>query len=328
MALTLNLALTSNPRTRPVIAGRAKPQGIELNTTVLTPGEIFSRLLRSDEFDAAEMSLASLLMALAGGDDRFIGIPVFTTKRFFHTNILVRRDAGIEGPADLKGKRVGLPEYQQTAAVWIRGFLQSECGVAPRDMEFWMERAPEESNVNTAFTAPPGVTVHFVPRAKSLGAMMVSGELQACLIYYGGMQGERSTENLQANPAIKRLFPDRAAEGARYFQKSGIYPINHGMVIRRKLALAHPEIAANLLDAFAKASAIADKERMEHVANHFDAGLLPARDRGALETPLFTHGIAANRKTLEAIAAYCCEQALTPRVLALDEIFAAGTLDS
>ena len=328
MALKLSVALTANPRTRPVIAGRAAPEEIELSTTVLGPGEIFSRLLRSDEFDAAEMSLASLLMALAAGDDRFIGIPVFTTKRFFHTNILVRRDAGIDSPADLRGKRVGLPEYQQTAAVWIRGFLQSEYGVAPRDMEFWMERAPEESNVNTAFTAPPGVTVHHVPQEKNLGAMMVSGELQACLIYYGGMAGERSTEDLSANPAIKRLFPDRAAEGARYFQKSGIYPINHGMVIRRKIAQQQPWVAMNLLKAFARASAIADKERMEHVANHFDAGLLPGRDRGALETSLFTHGIAANRKTLEAIATYCCEQALTPRVLALDEIFAASTLSS
>jgi 4,5-dihydroxyphthalate decarboxylase len=328
MNTKLSIAVTSNPRTQPVIDGRAAPEGIDLAVNVLDPGSIFARQLRAAEFDIAEMSMASLLMALDSGDARFIGIPVFTTKRFFHTNILVRRDAGIESPADLKGKRVGLPEYQQTAAVWIRGFLQSEFGVTPHDLEFWMERTPDQSNVNTAFAAPPGVTVHHVPPEKSLGSMMVSGELQACLIYYGGHPGERSTENLVGHPDIKRLFSDRAAEGARYYQKSGIYPVNHGMIIRRDIVHEDSRIAASVLKAFSRASAIADRERMEHVANHFDAGLLPGRARGGLETPLFEHGIKANRKTIEAIATYACDQGLTSRVFAVDEIFAEGTLSS
>jgi 4,5-dihydroxyphthalate decarboxylase len=328
MNTKLSIAVTSNPRTQPVIDGRAAPQGVDLAVNVLDPGSIFARQLRAAEFDIAEMSMASLLMALDSGDARFIGIPVFTTKRFFHTNILVRRDAGIESPADLKGKRVGLPEYQQTAAVWIRGFLQSEFGVTPHDLEFWMERTPDQSNVNTAFAAPPGVTVHHVPPEKSLGSMMVSGELQACLIYYGGHPGERSTENLVGHPDIKRLFSDRAAEGARYYQKSGIYPVNHGMIIRRDIVHEDSRIAASVLKAFSRASAIADRERMEHVANHFDAGLLPGRARGGLETPLFEHGIKANRKTIEAIATYACDQGLTSRVFAVDEIFAEGTLSS
>jgi 4,5-dihydroxyphthalate decarboxylase len=328
MNTKLSIVVTSNPRTQPVIDGRAAPEGIDLAVNVLDPGSIFARQLRAAEFDIAEMSMASLLMALDSGDARFIGIPVFTTKRFFHTNILVRRDAGIESPADLKGKRVGLPEYQQTAAVWIRGFLQSEFGVTPHDLEFWMERTPDQSNVNTAFAAPPGVTVHHVPPEKSLGSMMVSGELQACLIYYGGHPGERSTENLVGHPDIKRLFSDRAAEGARYYQKSGIYPVNHGMIIRRDIVHEDSRIAASVLKAFSRASAIADRERMEHVANHFDAGLLPGRARGGLETPLFEHGIKANRKTIEAIATYACDQGLTSRVFAVDEIFAEGTLSS
>lgn len=328
MNTKLSIAVTSNPRTQPVIDGRAAPEGIDLAVNVLDPGSIFARQLRAAEFDIAEMSMASLLMALDSGDARFIGIPVFTTKRFFHTNILVRRDAGIESPADLKGKRVGVPEYQQTAAVWIRGFLQSEFSVTPHDLEFWMERTPDQSNVNTAFAAPPGVTVHHVPPEKSLGSMMVSGELQACLIYYGGHPGERSTENLVGHPDIKRLFSDRAAEGARYYQKSGIYPVNHGMIIRRDIVHEDSRIAASVLKAFSRASAIADRERMEHVANHFDAGLLPGRARGGLETPLFEHGIKANRKTIEAIATYACDQGLTSRVFAVDEIFAEGTLNS
>jgi 4,5-dihydroxyphthalate decarboxylase len=326
--LELSIALTSNPRTRPVIDGRVTPDGIDLLKTVLEPGEIFSRQLRSAEFDIAELSMASLLLALEQGDDRFIGIPVFTTKRFFHTNILVRRDAGIESPADLKGKRVGVPEYQQTAALWIRGFLQSEFGVTPRDLEFWMERTPEQSNVNAAFKPPPGVTVHHVAPEKSLGSMMESGELQACLIYYGGHPGERSTQDLSNNPDIKRLFRDRAAEGARYYEKTGIYPINHGMVIRRDIARKSPWVVPNILKVFGRASATADKERMDHVANHFDAGLVPAQDRAALSKPLFEQGLKANRQTLEAIARFACEQNLTSRVLKMEEIFAESTLDS
>ncbi len=326
--LKLSLALTSNPRTRPVIDGRAVPEGIDLVKTVLDPGAIFSRQLHDAEFDLAEMSMASLLMLLDQGDDRFVGIPVFTTKRFFHTNILVRRDAKIDSPADLKGKRVGVPEYQQTAALWIRGFLQDEVGVTPRDLEFWMERAPEESNVNTGFKPPPGVTVHFVPPDKSLGSMMLSGELQACLVYYGGYPGERSTQDLSDNPDIKRLFRDRAAEGARYYAKTGIYPINHGMIIRREIARQSPWVAQSILKAFSKASGIADKDRMDHVANHFDTGLVPPQDRAALATPLFAQGIGPNRKTLEAIARYACEQDFTKRVLAMDEVFAESTLSS
>src|SRR5581483_4067918 len=125
-----------------------------------------------------------LMMAKAGGDERWVGMPIFTTRKFFHTDMLARRDARIDTPADLKGKRVGVPEYQQTAALWARGALQHEFGVAPRDMEFWMERTPSHSHrAAVGFTAPPGVTIHQIPAEKSLGSMMLSGELHAALHY-------------------------------------------------------------------------------------------------------------------------------------------------
>src|ERR671923_268689 len=148
------------------------------------PSELFWRQLRFADFDLSDMSFSSLIIAIANGDRRWVGLPIFTTRRFFHTRILVRRDAGIETPADLKGKRVGIPEYQQTAALWTRGVLQHEFHVEPKHMEFWMERNPGHSHGGaTGFEPPPGVTVHQVLSGKDIGSMMISGELQATLLY-------------------------------------------------------------------------------------------------------------------------------------------------
>src|SRR6201988_1809513 len=180
MNVQFSIGITSTPRTWPVIDGQVKPDGIDLVPTVLHPSELFWRQLRFAEFAVSEMSCSSFLIALARGDTRFVGLPIFTTRRFFHTSILVRRKAGIETPADLKGKRVGVPEYQQTAALWARGVLAHEFGVTPADIEFWMERTPKKSHGGaTGFKPPPGVVVHQVPADKSLGSMMLAGELDA-----------------------------------------------------------------------------------------------------------------------------------------------------
>ena len=302
--------------------------GVDLICNVLHPSEMFWRQLHHEEFDLSEMSCSSLLMARAHGDERFLGLPVFTTRRFFHTGILVRTDARIDQPADLKGKRVGVPEYQQTAALWTRGVLQHEFGVHARDMEFWMERAPEHSHGGaTGFKPPPGVTVHTIPQDKSIGSMMLTGELQAALHYIvNDNLIDRSTADLWNHPDIKLLFADRTAEGVRYYNKTGIYPINHGMVIKRATAEKHPEIIDKMMDAFDRANAKIDRQRMDHLAYHIETGLLPADARTKLQQPLVQHGIKANRFTLETCACYSHEQGLTPRVMRLDEIFEPSTM--
>jgi 4,5-dihydroxyphthalate decarboxylase len=329
MKLQFSIGITSNPRTWPVIDGRVAPDAIELVPTVLHPSELFWRQLRFAEFDVAEMSMSSLLMARSKGDDRFVGIPVFTTRRFFHTGILVRRAAGIDTPADLKGKRVGVPEYQQTAALWARGVLQHEFGVAPKEIEFWMERPPSHSHGGaTGFVPPPGVTVHRIPTEKNIGSMMISGELDATLFYLVDPNLiDRSTADLHRHPEIKLLFVDPLAEGIRYHRKTGLYPINHGMVIRRELAEKHPWAVLNIIKAFNRANEIANKERMQHVEYHIETGLLAPDARNALATAIITHGIAANRRVLETIAQYSLEQGLTPRAMRLDELFAANAME-
>ncbi len=328
--LKLSLAITSNPRTRPVIDGRVKPEGIDFAKTVLRPPEIFWRQLSAAEFDVSEMSMSELMMIRARGDDRFIGIPVFTTRRFYHTGIFVRRDAKIAGPADLKGKRIGVPEYVQTSALWTRGVLENEFGVVPKDMIFFMERLPARSHGGAiGFKAPPGVAVNPIPPEKSIASMILAGELDACMSYVG-VPGhlDRSDVDLEAHPDIRPLFPDTAAEAIRYYKKTGIYPINHGMVVKRAAFERDPWVVINILEAFNRANDIADSERREHVAYHLETGLVPPEHRQALATRIVEHGIKVNRATLETAARYSNQQGLTARVVTLDELFAPNALDS
>jgi 4,5-dihydroxyphthalate decarboxylase len=330
MTLALRLGLIDNPRTRPIIEGKVTAKDIDVTVATGDPGEIFGRQLRDDEFDVSEMSMSTLMMMIARGDDRFIGLPIFTTRRFFHTHIMVRRDAKIETPADLKGKRVGVREFQQTAALWIRGALHSEFGVSPADMEFWMERMPEHSHGGAiGFTSPPGVVIHQIPKETNIGDMMIAGTLDACLFYFPNRNSiNRSIANLEDHPEIKPLFPDSVAEGIRYYRKTGIYPINHGVVIKRNVAERHPWAIARLLEVFNEANAAADRARMEHIAYHLETGLLPPEYRKSLSTPLVSYGIEANRKTLEMAARYSHDQGLTSRIVGIDEIFDPNCLGS
>ncbi len=329
MKLELSIGMASNPRTWPIFDGRVKPDGIDLIPSRIFPSELFWRQLKFADFDVSEMSFSSLIMAQAKGDQRWTGLPIFTTRKIYHAGILVRRDAGIEKPPDLKGKRVGVPEYQQTAALWARGGLQHEFGVLPSDMEFWMERMPSHSHRSAlGFDAPPGVTIQQIPAEKSLGGMMLSGELDAALHYIVDPNlVDRSTADLWNHPDIKPLFPDPVAEGIRYYRKTGILPINHGMVIRREIAEKHPWTVLNLLKAFEQANDIANTERYAHAEYHLATGLLAPEAAEALRTPLVRHGIKANRMTLETAAQYSHEQGLTPRLIQLEEVFAASSME-
>jgi 4,5-dihydroxyphthalate decarboxylase len=326
MNLQLSIGITNNPRTWPIIDGTVKPEGIDLIPTIVHPSELFWRQLHFAEFAVSEMSCSSFMIVKGLGDTRFVGLPIFTTRRFFHTFILVRRKAGIETPADLKGKRIGVPEYQQTAALWARGALQHEFGVAPKDMEFWMERTPDKSHGGaTGFKPPPGVTVNQIPADKSIGSMMLAGELDAALHYLSGHNlVDRSRADLINHPDFKYIFPDIVAEGIRYYRKTGIYPINHQAVVRRDIYEKEPWVAINLLKAFNKANEIANAQRVAHVEYHLATGLMS----GDANTSLLTHGVKANRKIIETIAQYSLEQGLTQRLIKIDELYAPSVLES
>lgn len=330
MALQLSLGMSRNPRTVPVFEGKVAAEGIDFILNEIYPSELFWRQLRFADFDVSEFSVSELMMITAKGDRRWVGLPIFTTRRFFHAGMLVRKDSGIVAPADLAGKRIGVPEYQQTAALWCRGILQHEFGVAPESIEYWMERNPDRSHaVGTGFTAPPGVTIHQIPPDKDIGTMVLSGELHGAMLHIvADNMVDRSKIDLAHHPEVRLLFPDPVAEGTRYFRKTGIYPINHGMAIRRELAERHPWLILNIFKAFHQANEVANRERMEHVDYYIAAGLLAPETREVLARPVVRHGIAANRLILETAAQYSFEQGLTPRRMKLEELFAPSTMDT
>ncbi len=205
MNLQLSIGITSNPRTWPIIDGTVKPDGIDLIPTVLHPSELFWRQLHFAEFAVSEMSCSSFLIAVARGDTRFVGLPIFTTRRFFHTSILVRarsRHREARRPQGQARRRAGISADRGFVG---RGVLQHEFGVAPKDMEFWMERTPEMSHGGaTGFKPPPGVTVHQIPADKSIGSMMLAGELDAVLHYLSGRNlVDRSRADLASHPGFQ-----------------------------------------------------------------------------------------------------------------------------
>jgi 4,5-dihydroxyphthalate decarboxylase len=308
--LQFSIALSNNDRTRPIIRGEIKPDGINLVPSVMHPSEMFWRQLKFQEFDISEMSMSSLLIDLAAGDSHWVAIPVFTSRSFFHTAALVRTDRGIKEPADLKGKKMGVPEYQQTAALWSRGVLQHEFGVAPSDIEWWMERTPERSH------------------GDARGAFQLSGELDGTILYLTDPNlVDRSRANVEDDPNIRPLFPDRVAEGARYYQKTGFYHINHAMVVRRSILEQHPWVALNVYHAMLKAKEGVNARARELADVYLRLGLLGPDGKKALAVDPFPYGVQANRKILDNITQYSFEQGLTPRKLSLEEVFAPATLD-
>ena len=319
----------ANERSLPVLDGSVVPEGIDLTCTIAHPSEIFWRQLHFKEFDVSEMSLSSLLMAMAQGNRDWVGIPIFTSRRFFHTWGWVRADAGIDKPEDLKGKRVGVPEYQQTAALWSRGVLKHEFGVDPMDLEWWMERTEERSHGGaTGFQPPAGLRFHRIAADDSIGDMLLDGRLDATLLYIADNNlVDRSRGSLEGNPKVRRMFPDPVGEGQRYFKKTGIFPINHGMVVRRSVYEQHPWVVLNIFNAFRIAKEQVAARARELVSTHVELGLLAPDAKKALAYDPYPYGVKSNQKVLDTITEYSYEQGLTPRKMALDEIFAPSTLD-
>jgi 4,5-dihydroxyphthalate decarboxylase len=181
----------------------------------------------------------------------------------------------------------------------------------------------------TGFRPPTDVKLHYIPNSTNMGEMLLAGKLDGALRYLAGTNNlvDRSTVDLYRHPDFKTLFPDPHAEGVKSYQKTGIYPINHGMVIKRAIAEKHPWVVLNLFKAFQEANELAERARRDAVEYHLETGLLPRDARKALATPLIRHGIAANRKVLETAAQYSFEQGLTPRLMKLEELFAASVMD-
>lgn len=320
--LELSFALRTNPRVQALVTGPTTIEGVDPNISLLAPADTFWRQLRYQEFDVSEMSLSVLIRAIANGDTRWYGLPIFPDRRFFHASIVVRKDSDIRVPADLRGVRMGVPDYSQTGALWGRAVLEHDFGIAGPEMVWYQERTSELSHGGSSnFHPPADLTIHHIPPGDSQRAMFADGRLDASILFitYTTLIDRSSGALEEAN--VRPLFPDADAEKARAYAKWGWLPFNHCYVVRRELVERHPWLALNLYTAF-----LAAKERdraaiLESVRQHYEAGLVTPDERGRLSTDLFPYGIAANRDELSAITRFAYDQGLTPRLVDAGELF-------
>jgi 4,5-dihydroxyphthalate decarboxylase len=323
-ALTLSVALSSNANTRPILDGRVGVEGVGLQASGIHPSEMFWRQLHFGDFDVSEMSLSSLFIASSLGRTEWVALPIFTSRRFFHTGIVVRRDSGIETPKDLIGRRVGVPEYQQTAAVWVRAALQHEFGVSPQNLHWFMERPLSRSHGGlTEFRAPEGVRLSFIDERTSLGQMLADGSLEAAAWYTAGTNLIDRTQRPAASLAeVRPIFADPVAEGVRYFRKTGILPVNHCVVVRRGLLESHPWLSLNLYSAFSQAKQLALDAVRTGLDPWAQIGDIDPGDvaRARSHDPL-PYGIINQRNVLDALSGHLVEQGLIPRPIRLEDVF-------
>ncbi len=335
---TLQLSFISavNERTRPLIDGTVRPDGIDLIPVVSDPAETFWRMLRFGDFDISEMSISSYLIARSLGSD-LIAIPAFPSRRFMHVELLCHIDAGIEGPEDLAGKRLGVGEYQQTAALWTRGILEHDFGVSQYDIDWYMERTPEQSHgAATGFSPPEGISFRRIPPGQSLATMLAAHELDAALVKRALRKDprhviDRSTRLRVAADEFERVtrtvFKDTIAEGARFFRAHGFIPLNHTYVIRGDLYRRHPWVALNVYKAMVEAKRFAERRILDSVPLSlvFREEYL-AQTRALFGDDPFPYGVDANRAALQTIIDFSHEQGLTEEKAPLDSLFARSTI--
>jgi 4,5-dihydroxyphthalate decarboxylase len=334
--LTLGFISAFNERVEPFMNGTIEADNIELIPTYSHPAETFWRQLKFHEFEVAEMSMSSYLIARSQGAD-MIALPVFPSRRLFQTELSYNADSGIKEPGDLAGKRLGVAEYQQTAALWIRGILEHDFGVSQYKIHWYMERSEEMSHGGaTGFKPPPGISFNRIAPNKSLASTLVAHELDVAHIASPWVlranaldRSSRITGGSGDWNKVMPLFPDRMAEGARFFKRHGFLPVNHAYIIRGDIYRKHPWVAGNLYHGFVRAKARAREKLIEQIPSALIFGeeyLSMTRDRVG-DDP-FPFGIKANAAMLDTIIGYSHEQGLTPRRMKVEELFAEETLDS
>lgn len=311
-------------RTRALELGTVSPAGIELDVQRVDITELFRRAARFAEWDACEMSMSTYLMMVADGDDRLVGLPVFPSRAFRHSMIWVNATSGIRSPEDLRGKSVGLPEYQMTAALWIRAFLEHDYGVRPSDVHWWYGGMHSPGyKERRAHSPPAGVSLRRIPPDRALVEMFEAGDLDALITFDPARLRGKA-------PRITRLFPDYRAVEEDYFRRTALFPIMHLVAVRRDVYEANRWVAASLLEAFVESKRVG-RERL-HDVNALAVSLPWVEDELDRAEELFggdpfRYGFEQNRAVLEAMTRYAHEQRLTARALDPEELFAPETLE-
>jgi 4,5-dihydroxyphthalate decarboxylase len=324
--LHLTLACWNYDRTRALLEGRIPVDGIDLNYLNLPVEETFFRMLRYREFDAAEMSLSSYTLSLFRENPPFVAIPVFPSRFFRHSCIYVHADSGIRDPIHLIGKRIGNPEYQMTAPVWIRGIMSDEYAV-PVTTATYLSGGEEEPGrpEKLALNLPPEIRTQAIPSDKTLSRMIESGEIDA-------LYTARAPSTFRSGAgSVKRLFPDYQKVEREYFEKTKIFPIMHTLVIRRDVYEKNPWVAQSLYKAFvaAKQEAWADLHEMAALKTMLPWLVQHVEDtEQTMGRDFWPYGLEANEHVLTTFLRYSYEQGLSKRQLTPKELFAPESLEA
>lgn len=316
--LPLTMALSDYDHTRDLTTGRVPVEGISLTCLDFQVEEIFYRSLKFAEFDVCELSFGKYISLISQGDRTFSAIPVFPSRVFRQSSGYVLRDGPVTSVADLRGKRVGLPEWAQTAAVYSRGFLTAQYGLALTDVE-WVQAGVNDAGreEKVELKLPPGVKLQPV-KDKSLGEMLLSGEIAAIFAAHPPAAFEHG------DPRIVRLIPDYQRVEEEYFKTTGIFPIMHVLAIKRPILERNPWVARNLYKAFEEAKTRSYARASEATASRFP---IPwgvyyfDRARELFGPDPFPYGIEPNRVTLEAFATFAYEQGVAHRRVDVAELF-------
>lgn len=323
--LSLSVAVGDYDRTRPLVDGTVGIDGVDPVFMLLEPEEIFFRAFRHAEFDVCELSLSSYTVKTARGDCPYVGVPVFPSRAFRHTSIYVRTDRGIREPADLRGRRIGVPEYQLTANVWARMIL-ADHGVEPKDVHWLRGGYDEPGRVEKiALDLPPDVRLESIPEGATLSAMLAAGEIDALI-------GPRAPSCFDAvHPDVGRLWADPVAAASDWYRRHGHFPIMHLVGVRRDLVERHGWLPATIAKAFGRAKAVGLARLGDTSATKVTLPFVEERlqeARRLLGEDHWSYGFEANRRTLDAFLAAHHAQGLSSRRLAPEELFHPTTLES
>lgn len=322
--LSITVATWDYDRVRPILDGRVAIEGCDVNYLTMPVEECFERAFFHGEFEVAEIGFSPHLIALSRGPTPYIAIPVFLSRMFRHSAVYIRNDRGIAGPQDLRGKRIGVPEYQMSAVMWFRGYLQDEFGIDVHDIN-WVQAGLENKGRKDKFplNLPDGFPLES-RNDVTLTELLANGEIDAVI------SARRPSCYVNQHPKVSRLFPDYRAAEQDYYTRSGIFPIMHAVGIRRDIYEKNKWLAASLFKAYSQAKQVADAELAETTALKIGLPWVTAEleaTQAVMGPDFWTYGIEANRKTLSTMARYSYQQGLAVRELTVEEMFADGNLN-
>jgi 4,5-dihydroxyphthalate decarboxylase len=325
--LEIDLGCGDYDLVRPLRDGKVRAEGMEINFVPIDkPPEVHWRMGIHGEFDAAEMSFGTYVAGKARGDFPFVAIPAFVYRKFRHSAAYINTNSGIARPEDLAGKRIGVPEWQMTATIWLRGILQDDHGIRVTDVRWFtggLETWGRKEKI--PLQLPREINVESIPEGENLSAMLVAGKIDALLT------AQVPGPYVKRMPQIKRLFANPRQAEEDYFRRTGIFPIMHVIVIREELYRRHHWVAQSLFKALLEAKAICIDSAVKNDSIHSIlpwAGNYLEETRELMGEDFWPYGVEPNRKTIETFLRYAGEQGLTPRPLKTEDLFVKETLDT